>query len=471
MKNRLSRRNFIKTGAVTTGGVVATGIGLPFLMGEKEAIFDPNTSYWSTEQPPPAPPLKENINVDIAIVGGGYTGLSAALHLAQSDPDLEIVILEARQVGHGASGRNGGLVLSQTGPETMAIAYDNETHKWTYDLTTRSMKKIKSLADKSGINCELKLDGSCYTILNPEDLSYYEEYAAAARKMGIPLELWDRKRTVQALGTMRYCGCVFDPNSGQVHPMKWVKALTQAVENAGVRICGRSPVTTVREGKIIHLTIGQSDATVSAEAVVLAANGYVSKLGYFKNQVIPFHSQCAVTPPLTDSQLDKMGWQSRLPYYDSRNFLYHLQLTADQRIVIGGGSADYLFRDNLHYSKDLNRIADRMCDELVRLYPSLSGIRFETVWNGILGVTYDEFEVAGIMGEYGNIYYGLGYNGHGINLSFLFGEVICALYHGEYHGWKDTTYYDYPLKRLPPEPYKWLGIQGAMAYYRRRDKK
>ena len=471
MNKNLSRRNFLKVAAITAGGAVSVGLGLPLLAGEKEAIFDPNDSYWAQEQPPANPPLRKDITADVAIIGGGYTGLAAAWHLKQFGPDLDIVVLEAQQVGHGASGRNGGMVLSQTGVESLEIAYDDETHKWTYDLTVKSMRELQSLVEATGIDCELRLDGYCYAILDYEELPYYEDYVKKARKMGIPVEFWDEERVTRELGAQIYAGAVFDPNGGQVHAMKLVRALKQAAEDAGARIYEHSPVTAIQEGEIIRLQVGEANSTVSAGAIVLATNAYTSKLGYFKRQVMPLHAQCAVTPPLTARQLAGMGWQSRLPFYDSRYFLYHLVLTDDNRIVMGGGSAEYMFGNDLHYRGDLARIADLMRNELVGMYPALQGIRFEHVWDGVLGVTYDEIEAAGVMGEHENIYYGLAYNGHGVNSSFMFGSVIAHLYHGEEHGWEYTAYYDYPLKRVPPEPYQWLGVQGMMGYYQWLDAK
>lgn len=471
MKKKMTRRDFLKMSAITVGSITAAGIGIPMLMGEKEAVFDANNSYWAKEQPAANPSLQQDIQVDVAIIGGGYTGLSAAWHMATTDPSLNIVILEARQVGHGASGRNGGMVLPQTGLESLQIAEDEETHKWTYDLTVDSMKSLKKLVDSTGMDCELKLDGYCYAILDEEDLPYDKAYAEQAQKLGMPMEFWDEDRTAEELGTEYYYGAIYDPNGGRVHAMKLVKALKYAAEQAGVQIYENSQVTDIQEGEIIRLTVGENGYTVLAKDIVIATNGYTSKLGYFKYQVMPVHAQCAVTPPLSKRQLTQIGWESGLPFYDSRNFLYHLVLTADNRIVIGGGSADYLFRNDLQYNGDLNKIGAIMLGELINIYPALQGIQFEQVWDGILGMSYDEVEAVGVTGKHKNIYYGLAYNGHGVNTSFMFGNIISSMYNGMSHGWEKTAYYNYPLSYIPPEPFKWFGVQGVMKYYQWLDQK
>ena len=469
MKKKMSRRDFLKMAAISAGGVTAAGIGIPALMGEREAVFDLNDSYWAKEQPTANPPLEQNIQADVAIIGGGYTGLSTAWHLAQANPNLKIVLLESRQVGHGASGRNGGMVLPQTGLESLEIARDEETHKWTYDLTVDSMKSLKNLVDSTGMDCELKLDGYCYTILDEEDLPYDKAYVEQVQRMAMPLEFWDEDRTADELGTEYYYGAIYDPNGGRVHAMKLVRTLKYAAEQAGVKIYENSQVADIEEGQEIRLTVGNN--SVRAKNIVIATNGYTSKLDYFKHQVMPVHAQCAVTPPLSEKQLAQMGWESGLPFFDSRTFLYHLVLTADNRIVIGGGSAEYFFGNDLHYRGDLTKIGDMMLSELIRIFPTLEGIQFEQVWDGILGMSYDEVESVGITGKYKNIYYGLAYNGHGVNTSFMFGNIISSMYNGKSHGWEETAYAHHKLSFIPPEPFKWFGVQGVTKYYQWLDQR
>ncbi len=451
--------------ALVAGGITVAGIGGPLLIGEKEAVFEPNNSYWAKEQPAANPTLQEDLTVDVAIIGGGYTGLATAWHLATSQPSLNIILLEARQVGHGASGRHGGMVLPQLGVEAFEIASDLTTHKQLYDLTVKGMKSLQKLVKSKGIECDLRLDGYLYTFLDEEDLPYYEEYVEEVQQAGLPLELWDEDEVAEALGTEIYSGGVYDPNGGSVHAMKLVKVLKAAAEGAGVRIFGDSPVLNITEGETMLLQVGKAKRTVRTKAIVLATNGYTSKLGYFKYQVMPVHVQTAVTPPLSPAQLETIGWESRLPFYDSREYLYHLVLTPDNRIVIGGGAAEYCFANDLRYCQDLTKTSSLMLNQLISMYPPLKGIQFEYVWDGILGVSFDDVPVVGVMGKYRNIYYGLGYSGQGVNLSFVFGEIITALYQGKQHDWLATSYANYALPYIPPEPYRWIGGQGAAAYY------
>ncbi len=470
MAGGISRRSYLKIAALTGGGIAAAGIGLPLLIREQKAAFEPNDSYWALEQPPPSAQLREDLDVDVAVIGGGYTGLSSALHLAESAPGLRIALLEARQIGHGASGRHGGMVLPQFGAESFEIAHDLETHKQTYDLTVRGMDSMRRLVESSGMECDLRLDGFIHAFLDEEDWEYYEEYVAEVRDAGMPLELMDEDETAQALGTEIYAGGVYDPNGGSVHAMKLARVLKNAAEDAGVVIYGDSPVRDVTEGKKIVMQVGDSKHTVRAGAVVLATNAYTSKLGLFRSQVMPVHAQTAVTPPLSRNQLQAIGWESRLPFYDSRNALFHVVLTLDNRIVIGGGNAEYFFANDVRFRGDMSAISEMMLAELVRMYPPLKGIRFEYVWNGLLGVSFDGTPAVGVTGKHRNVYYGLAYNGQGVNLAFVFGEVIAALYLGEHHPWLDTLYAGHTLPYIPPEPYRWLGAKLMMRYYGWQDK-
>lgn len=445
----------------------------------QKPYFEKNSSYWAEEQPTVNPPLTQDLKavlssggdrVDIAIIGGGYTGLSSAIHLAKSNPELRIALFEAREVGSGASGRNGGMILPMSGWEMLQVAYDLETHKLTYDITSQSMQKMKAVVDSSGVDADLVLDGFVTAILSNDYLEYYKDYVSWVNSVGIPLEFWDANKTKEKLGTELYCGAVYDPSGGSVHAMKLIAALKKAAEKAGVTIYENSEVTHTKEGEVIELTINNK-YKVDADAIVLAANGYISKLGYFKNQVTAVHTETAATYPLTEEQLKSINWSSRLPFFDTRDALFHLVLTPDNRIIIGGGNAEYFYNNGLKYRGDINKIGKMLHQELVRMYPTLSDIKFEYVWSGVLGMSFDDNEGVGVMGEHQNIYYALAYNGHGVNLSFLFGEVIASLYNGEDHPWFYTVGYGEKLKFIPPEPFRSIGAKTLMKYYKIKDKR
>ncbi len=470
----MDRRRFLKRALLATGGVAAATVvpaAVTPLVCPETMRFDPNTSFWAQGQPPETTPLAGDIRVDTAIIGGGLTGLFAACHLAARFPAKRILLLEARQVGHGASGRNGGMVLTQSTNESFEIGDDEETHRLLYRMTSQAILDLRDLVREEDGDCDLILDGFLFAARDQDEAEGCEEYVEKARRLGLPVEYLTEEETAREIGAQAYSGSVYDPSGGQVNPMKLVLLLKQAALARGVTVCESSPVMAISEGQPAHLSVGEKGYQVTTDRIILATNAYTSKLGYFRNGVLPIHTQTAVTPPLSPALLAKIGWRSRLPYYDSLNYLYHLILTPDNRICIGGGNAEYFFNNGTHYPYDLHGIAELLSGELARLYPDLKGIGFDNIWNGMIGATWDGQESVGVTGRHGNLYHALAYNGSGITLSCLFGKVLADLFEGKTAPWEKAPFFNHDMPFIPPEPLRWLGTQVAFAYYRYQDAK
>lgn len=447
--------------------VVYTIINYSFF--EKKAVFEINDSFWALEQPPANAPLDSDIDADIAIIGGGYTGLSSAWHLAKTNPGKKIVLLEARLLGNGGSGRNGGMILPSMGPELYDTLDDGKYQKRVYDVSVENMNKFREVDSLSGIDFDLRLNGYVYGILQKDQIEAKKEYVVNCNKIGIPLVFWDKARTIKELGTHRYEGAIYDPNGGSLHAMKFIKALKKLCEEAGVIIYENSPVNTIEEGKIIKLAVGKNNYIVSANSIVLATNAFTSKLGYFKGSTAPLHVQVAATRPLSQQEFKSIQWNSRLPYYDSRTMLFHLVLTTDNRIVIGGGNADYFYNKGIEYNKDMKIPTEIMLKELKQLYPALKDITFDYSWNGVIGITLDGTPAYGITGKNNNIYYAVAYNGHGVLQTIMHGDIIAHLYNKQKHTWTDLV--SGKAGVMPPDPFLYLGFNSYKQYVRFDDKK
>lgn len=289
-----------------------------------------------------------------------------------------------------------------------------------------------------------------------------------ARRLGFPFEFWDRQRTKDAVGSNRYLGALFDPNSGQVHPMKLTHGWKAAAEGVGARVFENTPVVSIEEGSTHRLrTTGGRE--IKAKSLVLATNAYTSKAGHFRNTVVPLHAYIGITPPLEEGTLNEIGWRSRLPFFDSRTLVYYLGLTRDNRIHIGGGRVDYSFNSGLAERGDGESAYAALKRELVRIFPRLAGMNFETTWSGLVDMTPDFAPAVGRTGKHGNVYYGLGYCGHGVNLTSLFGRIIADLELGLDSRWDTLPFVNRTPLYVPNEPFRWLGVQGALEYYRRAD--
>ena len=471
MSDTVSRRNFLRKSALVAGGVAAVaGVEAvtPLVLGEK-LEFDANESLWAAARPPVNPPLAGDLDVDVAVIGGGYTGLSAAYYIRRRFPDRKVAVFEARETGHGASGRNGGMVLPQPANEYMEIGSDPETHRRTYEVTVKNIDDVLELVRAQGMDCDFKRSGVLKVFVKEAHAARGREYPDRVKKLGIPVEYWDKARVKKEIGTDVYHGGLYDPNGGDLHPMKLVRALKKAAERAGAAVYDMSPVSGIEEGETIRLTVGEGRHRVRARAVVLATNGYTSKLGYFKNSVLAIHTPMALTRPLPEKTFRAIGWRKRAAFSDSYNVLYHLSCTADNRILIGSGLVEYYFNNGTKFLGDRNRMEAHLARELARIFPGLSGVPFEYLWSGVLGFSLDFSQSVGVTGKNKNIYYGLAYAGHGVNLATLFGKTIADLYAGEGDKWKGMPFLNNTFIPLPPEPLKWLGVQANIAYYRMLD--
>jgi glycine/D-amino acid oxidase-like deaminating enzyme len=437
-----------------------------YIYFEKKVVYETNDSYWAIEQPIANAPLTSDIDADIVIIGGGFTGLSAAWHLAKTNTDKKIVLFEAKVLGSGASGRSGGMILPSKGPDMYDVA---ENQKAIYDISVEYMNTFREIDSLSGIDFELKLNGYAYAIVHKEQANDKKKYVDQASKAGIPLVFWDKEKTLKQLGSHRYEGAIYAPNGGSLHPMKFIKAIKKLCEDAGVKIYENSPVNSIEEGNIIKMTVGEKNHIVLAKSIVLATNAYTSKLGYFKGSTFPLHVQCAATRPLTNEELESLNWQSRLPFYDSRTMLYHLILTADNRIVIGGGNADYFYKKGVEYNKDMKIPTEIMLNELKQIYPQLKNITFDYSWNGVIGITMSGNPAYGVTGKNNNIYYAVAYNGHGVLQTILHGDIIAHLYNKQKHPW--TNLVSGKAGVLPPDPFLYLGFNTFNQYIRFDDKK
>jgi gamma-glutamylputrescine oxidase len=431
MAMKSSRREFLKktafAGAGTLAGAGIVNAASPALLREK-IEFEPNRSYWAWSQSPPNAGLTKDLEVDAVVIGGGLTGLAAAYYIRLGEPSKKVAVLEARYCGSGASGRNGAMVLTMTADRFMQMSADPAMDKRIYDLTAENIRRLQALGVATGIDCELEVNGALQVFNNREDAESGRSYVSEARALGMPVGLWSKEQTSAAVGTAVYEGAFFDPACGHVHPMKLVQVFKAAALAAGVEIYENTPVAGIDEGDAIRVHTSEGKI-VRARSLVLAANAYSSRLGYFRNRIAPIFNYVGITAPLTDAQLAGTGWRKRIPFSDSRTMVTYLGLTRDQRIHIGGGTAHYSFNDGIGERADAALAYEKLRAELTRVFPSLAGIKFETTWSGLVDCSLDFSPSVGRMRN--NIYYGIGYCGHGVNLTSVFGRIIADFENGQ----------------------------------------
>jgi len=463
-----SRRSFLKKTTATGAASVVAAIGInaaaPALLPEK-MIFERNKSFWARVLPPANPPLDKDMNVDVAVIGGGFTGLSAAYYLRKNQPGREVALLEAQRCGNGASARNGAMMLNMTDDRFLQWSGEPELDKQLFDLTTDNIGRLQRLAAEFSVDAEIEQNGALQVFNTRKDAETGHEYIQKIKPFGLPFEYWDPSKVREAIGTSVYEGGLFDPLSGQLHPGRLVGLFKTAAESTGAHIFEGTTIVGVEEGEELRLTTADGK-TVRARTLILATNAFTSKLGYLRRAVAPFFDYVGITAPLSDAKLAETDWKKRIPFNDSRTEVFYLGLTRDNRIHIGGGLADYEFNNGLENPARAAGRYEELRQELVRIYPKLEGEPFEVCWSGAVDMSLDQTPAVGRMGKHGNVLYALGFSGHGVNLTSVFGRILADLSDSKDVDWSWLPYLNRLPAYMPNEPFRWLGVQMATQYYR-----
>jgi gamma-glutamylputrescine oxidase len=418
------------------------------------AEIDENRSAWNADLPPyePSRPLSGACTADVAIVGGGFTGISTAWHLSERFPDRRIVLLEARRLGNGASGRNGGQVLNWIAGVHPS---DPPAARRVYDLTRSGIDLVERLAREHAPDARFTRNG-CLEVYTDE-----RRAEAAARSTaelvgaGLPLRWleWDEVRLRGA------AGAVLDPLAGQANGLALLRGLRVPLEERGVAIHEDTPVLSIEEGASVRVVT--SCGEVRAPAIVLATNAYSPALGYFRDGILPLHSYMVASDSLAAEDWRRVGWGAADGFSDDLDRIAFGCRTASGRLVFGGGSnAAYEYRFGGVSSAPAREAPFRaMRRTLAGYLPNAAHLPLPHRWSGLLDLSFDRAPSIGVRGDARNVYYAIGYSGHGFALGMLAGRVLCDLYAGDHERWRGEPFYQRPLRWIPPEPFRWAGYQ------------
>jgi gamma-glutamylputrescine oxidase len=434
----------------------------PVIFPEKLEIDD-NQSLWATYTPDykAGEPLKQDISVDLAIIGGGFTGTSTAYHFSQRYPEKRVALFEAKTLANGASGRNGGMMLNWV-TDQRQFATDEMTQR-VYNATHEGIKTILGMIDRHHLDVSLRHDGSLEVYTNAQRAESAHRAAEHHQSLGIPVCYLDGAELKKHIGLQGAHGAVLDPHAGQINGLQLVRGLRPVLVEQGVEIYEQTPILKIREGREIELTTPH--ATVKAKAIVLATNGYTGKLGYFRDAVFPLHSHVFATEPLTKEQQQSIGWHQSSGYADDYDRISYSVITNEGNLVFGGGSNAsyaYLFNNRTAYpgipEKSMPSF-HKMENTLHDYLPNSKGFAVKHRWSGTLGITLKRNNLMGVRGEHRNVFYAIGYCGHGVTLANLSGKVITDMYSGDDERWRGLPFYHATYAPIPPEPFRWLGYQ------------
>lgn len=351
---------------------------------------------------------------DVAVVGGGVTGCSAALYLAEQGYD--VALLEAQSIGWGASGRSGGQILSGYGTsmDVIAKSVGSEAAHQAWNMSREAVRLTADRVRQYGIDCNLKW-GAIEAALKPRQLrALSEEQRHMRRVYGYEeLEWLDQQALQERVRSTAYIGGLFDPNGGHLHPLNYTLGLAKAAQTAGARIFEASAVERLTHGRPARLDTDKG--TLTADFVVLAGNAYLSAklVPQLRAKLMPVKNYMIATQPLSEYQIAQT-----LPYDDAvadTNFVLDYYHLSEDRRMLYGGQVSY-------GNRPPRRLRQRMVTKLQRLFPALEGIEVAYQWGGLVGVTRDRAPHLGRLD--GNVYFAQGYSGHGMAFAGLSGQLI-----------------------------------------------
>lgn len=431
-------------------------------------------SLWLDQYPDslePRPPLTGDASVDIAIVGGGYTGLWAAYYLLRLDPGLRVLVIEKEIVGFGASGRNGGWCIGElaAGPDRHERAAGNDAARRMLRQLFESVDEVGLVAEREGIECQFQKGGTIRVARNAAQLTRQrEERSHLQRNFGLTdddLHMVDAEEARGHLNATNIVGGMFYSHAAALDPARLVRGLGDAVERLGGVIVEQTTAKTVEPGRV-----ATDGGVVSADVVVRALEGYTSTIDGHRRALAPLYSLMVATEPLPDDTWAEIGLSERQTFADDRHLVIYGQRTADGRIAFGGRGAPYGFGSTVDPDIERrSRVHDRIVSALTSLLPVLHGVAITHRWGGVLGVPRDWFPSVGFDRRSGMAWAG-GYVGEGVAASNLAGRTLAELITTTESPRVDLPWVGHRSRNWEPEPFRWLAINGALRVMRIADR-
>jgi glycine/D-amino acid oxidase-like deaminating enzyme len=430
-------------------------------------------SFWWSQagRPSPRPALDGDLDCDVCIVGGGLTGLWTGYWLAQHDPSLDIVVLEAEFAGFGASGRNGGWLSSELSgsKETYARTHGRAGVDALVTGMERAVDDVIGICGEEGIDADIEKSGVLHVARSSAQLVRMREGLADDARWGIgeshQREL-DADDTATRLRVEGALGSVFSPHAARVQPARLVSGVADAVERRGIRILERTRVTRIDPGSATT-----DHGTVRAPVVLRCLEGYTASIRGERRTWLPMNSAMIATEPLPGDVWQAIGWAGSELLGDNANAYCYAQRTADGRIALGGRGIPYRYgsrTDSDGQTQDWT-IAS-LTQTLHALFPATRDVRIDHAWCGVLGVPRDwcarvVFDRSSGLGSAG------GYVGSGLTTTYLAGRTLADLVLGLDSDLVALPWVGRRGRRWEPEPLRWLSVRAVYGLYRMADRR
>jgi len=407
-------------------------------------------SYYaaSAHSAPDRPPLAGDVEVEVCIVGGGYTGLSAGIELAERGH--KVLLLEGARIGWGASGRNGGQIVNglNASLETITARYGPETADFVGTVVQEGGDLIRERVARYAIDCDLK-DGNIFTAFTARQMKDLEAKQALWRRHGHDnFEMLDRAALRRHIDSDAYLGGMLDRSAGHMHPLNLALGEAAAFESLGGVIHEASMVTAIEDaaGRPVVRTAGGS---VRPEALILGGNAYLGHLvPELENRIMPFSTQMIATEPLGERAARILP--SDMCVEDVRYVLDYYRLSADRRLLFGGGT--------VYGGTDPADIRAKILPALEKIFPELKGVGVDFAWSGNCAISFSRVPQMGRLGA--RTYFAQGYSGHGVVGSHLFGRILGQAVDGDrsrFDVFAKVPWIPFPGGRRFAVPYSMVG--------------
>ncbi|MGE6822802.1 NAD(P)/FAD-dependent oxidoreductase [Pseudomonas soli] len=419
-------------------------------------------SYYaaSARQAATYPALDQDLQADVCVVGGGLTGVNAALELAERG--LSVILLEARRIGWGASGRNGGQLIRGIGHDVSGFArhVGQDGVRYLKQAGIDSVALVARRIAQYGIDCDLRW-GFCELANTPAQFSAFEDEQRDLAELGYPHEtrLVGPERMHEIVASDLYAGGLVDMGSGHLHPLDLVQGEARAAHGLGVRIFEQSPVLRIEHGSTV--TLHTARGQVRAQSLVLGCNAHLDELEpRLTGKVLPAGSYVVATEPLPED-LARTLIPQNMALCDQKVGLDYYRLTADNRLLFGGAC---------HYSgRDPKDIGAYMRPKVLKVFPQLAEVRLDYQWGGMIGITANRFPQVGRLSQHPNVFYAQGYSGHGLNVTHWTAKLLAeAIATEQSHGFdvfRAVPHLTFPGGKALRSPLLALG----MLWYRLRE--
>jgi len=427
---------------------------------ESHAGRNLNHGLWAATAAPPQsyPSLTGEHRTGVVVIGAGFTGLSAAVHLAEAG--ARVAVLDTHFPGYGASGRNGGSVIPgfKLFPSELRAAYGEQRGQAMADFGGSIVDFTFDLIKRLGIPADGRRNGWIYAAHSPVALPMLRQRFDDWARLGAPVEWIDRDQMSAKLGTRSYFGGYIDRRGGSLQPLSYSRGLAAAAARLGAEIFSNSPARSLtREGGAFRVTTPQG--VIVADNVIVATNGYTDNLvPGLKGCIVPFQSAQVATEPLP-ADLRASVMSSECAVSDSRRSLLYFRRSPDGRFVMGGRGGVLGATDESHWGYLRNASE--------KLFPQMKGIRWEFAWSGIVAITPDY--MPRIYEPDPRMHIGLGYNGRGVAMATAFGKLLADRVLGQRNAEMPVPVTD--IAPMPFAPFRRLGAAAVSKWYRMKDER